>query len=65
MKSNDYVRFLTKTFVEHFETPKDERIKRKLEKKQQKEPFAYKWFGVLPYSVKEGVKMMKKKKSDI
>lgn len=62
MKSNDYVRFLTKTFVEHFEMPKEERLRRKMEKKQQKLPFTYKWFGILPYSVKEGVKMMKRKR---
>lgn len=57
MKSNDYVKFLTQTFVEHINTPKEERLKRKIEKKQMKEPFTYKYFGIMPFAVKEGVKM--------
>lgn len=61
MKSDDYIRFLTKTVVTHFETPKEERNKRKLEKKMQKEPFAYKWFGIFPYMVKIGFKKIKKR----
>ncbi len=57
MKTNDYVRFLTQTVLEHLETPKEERIKRKIEKKEQKEPFMYKYFGTMPYFFKEGVRM--------
>lgn len=57
MKTNDYVRFLTQTVLEHLETPKEERLKRKMEKKEQKEPFTYKYFGSMPYIVKEGVRM--------
>ncbi|AWI12848.1 YqzE family protein [Caldibacillus thermoamylovorans] len=61
MKSDDYIRFLTKTVVTHFETPKEERNKRKLEKKMQKEPFVYKWFGIFPFMVKIGFKKIKKR----
>lgn len=57
MKSNDYVKFLTQTFVEHINTPKEERMKKKIEKKQMKEPLTYKYFGIMPFVVKEGVKM--------
>lgn len=61
MKSDDYIRFLTKTVVTHFETPKEERNKLKLEKKMQKEPFVYKWFGIFPFMVKIGFKKIKKR----
>lgn len=59
MKTNDYVKFLTQTVVEHLDTPKEERKKRKTERKQLKEPFTYKYFGIMPFVVKEGVKMIK------
>jgi hypothetical protein len=58
MKTNDYVRFLIQTFVEHFETPKEERNKNK-----QRLPVSYQLFGILPYSVKESVKMIRKRKN--
>ena len=48
MKSNDYVRFLTETFLEHFDTPKEERRRKKEMRKQKKVPFTYKWFGIIP-----------------
>lgn len=60
MKTNDYVRFLTQTFVEHFETPKEERKKKRETRKQQKQSITYELFGILPYTVKESVKMIKK-----
>lgn len=62
MKSNDYVSFLTKMVVTHLETPKEERLKRKNEKKLQREPFVYKWFGIFPYSVIMSWKMRRKQK---
>nr|WP_033828430.1 YqzE family protein [Bacillus andreraoultii] len=62
MKSNDYVSYITKTVVTHLQTPKEERKQRKNEKKLHKEPFAYKWFGILPYSMKASIEMMKRPK---
>jgi hypothetical protein len=54
MKTNDYVKFITQTLVERLEQSPEERKKQKEEK--IKEPLLYKWFGVLPYAIKEGVK---------
>ena len=62
MKTNDYVKYLTKTVVEHWDTPKDERKRRKIERKQMQEPFTYRYFGIMPYIFKEGIKMMAGKK---
>ena len=59
MKTNDYVRYLTKTVVEHFDTPKDERKQRKAAKKQSREPFIDRWFGIVPLSIKESLKMLR------
>ncbi|MCU9613855.1 YqzE family protein [Caldibacillus lycopersici] len=62
MKTNEYVKFITQTVVEHFDKPKEERKQLKYEKKQLQEPRVYKYFGIMPYAVKEAFKMMKHKK---
>lgn len=49
MKTNDYVKYLTQTVVKYIDQPKEDRIKYKLTKKEEKEPFLFKWFGILPY----------------
>ncbi len=59
MKSNDYVKYITQTFVKYIDQPKDERIKLKSEKKETKEPFLYRWFGVIPYVL---ISMFKRKR---
>jgi hypothetical protein len=49
MKTNDYVKYLTQTVVKYIDQPKEEREKVKLAKKEEREPFLYKWFGLIPY----------------
>jgi hypothetical protein len=49
MKTNDYVKFLTQTVVKYIDQPKAERDRVKMVRKEEKEPFLYKWFGILPY----------------
>ncbi|MBT2687071.1 YqzE family protein [Bacillus sp. ISL-47] len=49
MKSNEYVKYITQTVVKYIDQPKDERKKHRMEKKDMKEPFLFRWFGVLPY----------------
>lgn len=49
MKTNDYVKYITQTFVKYIDQPKDVRIKHKHDRKETKEPFLYHWFGVIPY----------------
>lgn len=59
MKTNDYVKYMTQTFVKYIDQPKDERKKLKFEKKETKEPFLYHWFGVIPFVL---MMMFKRKK---
>jgi hypothetical protein len=49
MQTNDYVKYLTQTFVKYIDQSKAEREMAKLAKKGEREPFLYKWFGILPY----------------
>lgn len=49
MKTNDYVKYLTKEFVQYIDQPKDERKKLKQEKKDNRADFLYRWFGIIPY----------------
>ncbi|KIQ95619.1 hypothetical protein LH47_00254 [Anoxybacillus thermarum] len=55
MAGNDYVKFMTEQVVKYLDQPKDERKRQKQEKKQlkkqQKQPFLYRWFGVIPYAI--------------
>ena len=48
MKTNDYVKFMTQTAVKYMNQPKDERTRQRTERKNNKEPFLYRWFGVVP-----------------
>ncbi|AEP01998.1 YqzE family protein [Weizmannia coagulans] len=49
MSTNDYVKLLTQTWMQHVSTPKSERQKKRNEKKEEMPPFAERWFGILPY----------------
>ena len=51
MSTNDYVKYLTETFIKHFELPKEERKQLKLDKKSAREPALTHWFGLLPLSI--------------
>lgn len=51
MKTNDYVKYITQTFVKYIDQPKDVRKKHKIDRKVTKEPFLYHWFGVVPYAL--------------
>ena len=66
MKTNDYVKFMTQTAVKYMNQPKDERARQRMERKNNKEPFLYRWFGVVPMAaylfgreVKDKVKEIK------
>lgn len=62
MKTNDYVKFMTQTLVQYADQPKEERKRHRIERKQEKASFWYRWFGILPYIVYTEVK--KRKKAD-
>ncbi|WP_018661546.1 YqzE family protein [Heyndrickxia acidiproducens] len=49
MSTNDYVKYMTQTFMHHMNTPKTERKQKKELKKQEMTPFMTRWFGILPF----------------
>jgi hypothetical protein len=49
MKTNDYVKYLIQTFIKFVDQPKEERKQLRLERKENKAAFWYRWFGILPY----------------
>ncbi|MCA1054804.1 YqzE family protein [Rossellomorea aquimaris] len=50
MSVNDYVKFITQTFVQHYEKPSNERKSLKHKRKSERPPFMLRWFGILPYA---------------
>lgn len=59
--TNDYVKYLTETLLGYLEAPKEERKKRKRERKMAKDPFLYRWFGIVPYYYYRSFKQKRKK----
>lgn len=49
MKTNEYVKFMTKTIVQYMDQPREDRKNYRQKKKQLKEPFTLKWFGLFSY----------------
>lgn len=49
MKTNDYVKYMTQQFVQYMDQPKEERKTKKF-KKEERAPFANRWFGMIPLS---------------
>lgn len=49
MKTNDYVKYMIQTFVKYIDQPKEERKRIRLERKESKASFWYRWFGILPW----------------
>lgn len=60
MKTNDYVKYMTQTIVKYVDQPKDERKRLRMERKEQKASFLYRWFGILPYIFYSEVKRRRK-----
>lgn len=63
MKTNDYVKYMTQTIVKYVEQPKNERRRLRLERKEQKASFLFRWFGILPYIFYAEVKRKRKGKN--
>lgn len=49
MKTNDYLKYMIQTFVKYIDQPKEERKRIRLERKESKASFWYRWFGILPW----------------
>ena len=60
MKTNDYVKYMTQTLVKYADQPKEERKRLRIERKQTKASFWYRWFGILPYIFYTEVKRRRK-----
>ncbi|MCP3738508.1 YqzE family protein [Rossellomorea sp. BNER] len=60
MSINEYVKFMTQTVVQHFERSPQERKTIRQEKKDQKPPMLFRWFGIVPYAL---MLLFKRKKS--
>lgn len=58
LKTNDYVKYITETFIKYMDQPKEER-KRKKEAKESKEDLLYKWFGMIPFALSAKFKRKK------
>lgn len=54
MKSNDFIKYLTVTFVERMENPQ------KTVKRKKKDSFSNHWFGLIPLSIKMIAKRFQK-----
>jgi YqzE-like protein len=48
MSFQEYLKFLTRMFVQYVETPKEERRQRK----NPREAWSSRWFGAIPMSIK-------------
>ena len=62
MKTNDYVRFITQEMVKRMDQPRDILEEEKARKKQEREPRASKWFGMIPMSISLWMKKHLKRK---
>ncbi|MDQ0175163.1 YqzE family protein [Bacillus chungangensis] len=51
MSTNDYVKFITETFIKHFEVSKKDRKQQRIQRKEERAPFLLRWFGFLPHSL--------------
>lgn len=60
MKTNDYVKYVTQQFVSYVDTPKEKRKAEREERKANKLPFAYRWFGLIPFALGQLFKLKKK-----
>ncbi len=41
---------MTQQFVQYMDQPKEERKTKKIQKKEERAPFANRWFGMIPLS---------------
>ncbi|AET60185.1 YqzE family protein [Paenibacillus terrae] len=55
-KSDELVTYITQRIVRYMETPRDVRRRRK----QSREPWVYKWFGMLPLALNMWIKSARK-----
>ncbi|KMM37854.1 YqzE family protein [Guptibacillus hwajinpoensis] len=56
MSSNDLVKYMTQQVVSYIDQPKEERQNQRAERKASKQPFLFRWFGIIPMAISMFVK---------
>lgn len=60
MSSDDYFKYITESMLKYVLSSKEERKVNKQIKKERKEPFTFRWFGIIPFLI--SYQMRKKRK---
>lgn len=50
MSTNDYIRYMTQQFVSYMDAPKADRKQKRQQRREEREPFLNRWFGMIPLS---------------
>lgn len=54
MAGGPFAKFIVEVFTEYYQEPKEERKRLKKEKNSQPtNPYAHKWFGIIPSAIKQ------------
>lgn len=64
MSSNDLVKYMTQQVVSYIDKPKEERQQQRAVRKAKKQPFSFRWFGIIPMSVSMFMNKRKRGSSD-
>jgi len=56
------VRYITQQVVSFLETPRSTRVESRQQKKSNRELWAFRWFGMVPYALSFWMQRVKKKK---
>ncbi|PGZ96369.1 YqzE family protein [Bacillus pseudomycoides] len=62
MSTNDYIRYMTQQFVSYMDAPKADRKQKRQQRREEREPFLNRWFGMLPLSAALFYRQVKKKR---
>jgi hypothetical protein len=62
MSTNDYIRYVTQQFVSYMDAPKADRKQKRQQRREEREPFLNRWFGMLPLSAAVFYRQVKKKR---
>ncbi|PTX65030.1 YqzE-like protein [Melghirimyces profundicolus] len=59
MSTQDYLKFLVQEMVKYMDTPKDQRKEQRIMRRDQRLPWIYRWFGIIPFGMKMYVEKKK------
>lgn len=59
MSANDFVKYLTEQIVAYLSEPRTIKKEKKQLKKEQKAPFLFRWFGLIPAAIAAGLRKRK------